>query len=125
FLIGSRGIRDAPDRFVSCVAAKGMQQRAWVLTSTRGVVGRIPDGVRRYRVPQYRLTLVREATISTPWDKTVRQSADVAALMTPLVADLDRERFVVRMLDAKHRVLGLNIVATGSLNVCLVHCREV
>ena len=85
----------------------------------------VTERIRQYRVPQYRLALVREATISTPWDKTVRQSADVAAFMTPLVTDLDRERFFVLMLDAKHRITGINIVATGSLNACLVHGREV
>jgi DNA repair protein RadC len=91
----------------------------------RGVVSVDADRLRRYRVPKYRLALVREATISTPWDKTVRQSGDVAAFMTPLVADLDREAFFVLLLDSKHQVVGLNAVATGSLNACLVHCREV
>ncbi len=83
------------------------------------------DRLRRYRVPKYRLALVREATIPTPWDKTVRGSSDVAAFMAPLVADLDRETFWVVMLDGKNKVIGVNLVSVGSLTAALVHPREV
>src|SRR3989442_14179060 len=82
------------------------------------------EPIKHYRVPKYRLALVREATIPTPWDKTVRQSSDVAAFMAPLVADLDRETFWVLLLDGKNRVIGLNVVSVGSLTSALVHPRE-
>jgi len=78
-----------------------------------------------YRVARYRLALVREASIATTWDKTVRQSSDVAAFMRPLVADLDRETFWVLMLDGKNRVIGVNLVSVGSLTAALVHPREI
>ena len=45
--------------------------------------------------------------------------------MTPLVCDLDREAFWVLLLDGKNKVIGINVVAVGSLTACLVHCREV
>ena len=40
-------------------------------------------------------------------------------------APLDREHFVVLVLDGKNRVLGFNVVSVGSLTAALVHPREV
>src|SRR5207237_5199671 len=51
--------------------------------------------------------------------------ADVAALLTPLIADLDRETFLVAALDGRNRLAGINTVSIGSGNVTLVHPREV
>ena len=83
-----------------------------------------PEHVRRYRVSKYRVALVREGTIPVA-EKIVREPADVARLMTPLVADLDREAFWVLLLDGKNKIIGINLVALGSLTACLVHSREV
>src|SRR5947207_980341 len=83
-----------------------------------------PQQVRRYRVAKYRVALVREGTIPVA-EKIVREPADVARLMTPLVADLDRGAFWVLLLDGKNKVIGINLVALGSLTACLVHSREV
>ena len=82
------------------------------------------EQVRSYRIAKFRVALVREATISTTWDKTVRQSADVAAFMAPLVADLDRETFWVVMLDGRNRVHGVHVLSVGTLTSALVHPRE-
>ncbi|HZR82567.1 MAG TPA: JAB domain-containing protein [Candidatus Binatia bacterium] len=38
---------------------------------------------------------------------------------------LDREEFIVILLDGKGRILGFNSVSTGSLTASLVHPREV
>ena len=83
-----------------------------------------PGQVRCFRVTKYRLALVREGSIPTTWDKTVREAGDVARLMAPLLADLDRETFWVVMLDGKNRVIGVNLVSIGTLNAALVHPRE-
>jgi len=83
-----------------------------------------PGQVRCFRVTKDRLALVREGSIPTAWDKTVREAADVARLMAPLLADLDRETFWVVMLDGKNRVIGVNLVSIGTLNAALVHPRE-
>ena len=82
------------------------------------------EQVRRYRVSKYRVALVREGTIPVA-EKIVREPADVARVMTPLVADLDREAFWVLLLDGKNKIIGINLVALGSLTACLVHSREV
>lgn len=83
------------------------------------------EEVRRFRVTKWRVALVRDGSIPTAWDKTVREPGDVARLMAPLLVDLDRETFWVVMLDGKNRVIGVNLVSVGSLNAALVHPREV
>jgi DNA repair protein RadC len=82
------------------------------------------DSVPRFRVSKFRVALLREGTIPTAWDKTVRDPGDVARLMAPLLEDLDRETFWVVMLDGKNRVIGVNLVSIGSLTAALVHPRE-
>ncbi len=78
-----------------------------------------------YRVTRYRLLMVKDGSITTTWDRQVRQSKDVADLMAPLVANLDREHFWVLLLNGKNVVGGLNLVSIGSLTAALVHPREV
>jgi DNA repair protein RadC len=43
----------------------------------------------------------------------------------PIFAGADREEFVVVLLDAKHRPIGINTVSIGSLTASIVHPREV
>ena len=83
------------------------------------------EPLRRYRVAKYRLALVREATISTTWDKRVREPRDVATFLTPLARGLDREHFWTLLLDGRHTLIGLHLVAIGSLTAAVVHPREV
>ena len=49
----------------------------------------------------------------TEWNKQVRQAEDVARLMAPLAAGLDREYFWTILLNGKNVVVGLNLVAIG------------
>ena len=75
-------------------------------------------------VPVYRVALVREPTpIESPC-ALVRKSSEAAELLRPLFADLDREHFLVLMLDAQHRPIGVNVVSIGSLTASVVHARE-
>jgi DNA repair protein RadC len=55
----------------------------------------------------------------------IRDSQAAAALFRPCFGGLDREHFVVSGLDAKHRVIGINVVSIGSLSLSIVHPREV
>jgi DNA repair protein RadC len=43
----------------------------------------------------------------------------------PLFEGLDREQFVVVLLNAKHRPIGAHVVSVGSLTASIVHPREV
>ncbi|MDE3074994.1 MAG: JAB domain-containing protein [Chloroflexota bacterium] len=49
----------------------------------------------------------------------------VAAVVRDYLADVDREHFVVLLLDAKSRIIGINTVAVGTLDGAPVHPREV
>ena len=51
--------------------------------------------------PIYRLSLVSDGRL--PYDDTLRQSSDVARFVRPLFDRIDREMFVVVLLNAKHR----------------------
>lgn len=77
-----------------------------------------------YRVPRYRVTLVCEED-GSPSSDPIQTSTGAVALFRPCFDGLDREHFVVGGLDAKHRLIGINIVSIGSLSLSIVHPREV
>jgi DNA repair protein RadC len=72
----------------------------------------------------YRVALVRESGIGEPPSTPVRKSSEAAKILRPLFEKLDREQFVVLLLDAQHKPIGANIVSIGSLTASLVHARE-
>ncbi len=86
--------------------------------------GRPLSPTARYGVPRYRVTLVREGC-AIPATESLTTSEGAAQLLCPLFAGLDREQFLVCGLDAKHRLIGINVVSTGSLTLAIVHPREV
>lgn len=75
-------------------------------------------------LPRFRVTLVRENRASFPVE-AIRDSRSAADLLAPHFRGTDREQFVVCGLDAKHHIIGLNVVSVGSLTVSIVHPREV
>ena len=77
-----------------------------------------------YKVPRYTITLVRESSVEVE-DTIARDSTTARNIFMPLFQGVDREQFVVLALDAKHKVIGLNIVSIGSLVSSIVHPREV
>ena len=85
-----------------------------------------PDGrpARPYRVPVYRVTLVRESHLPHAQPQ-LRSSRDAALLFRQHLGEVDREHFIVAMLDQKHKVIGMNTVSMGSLTASVVHPREV
>ena len=85
---------------------------------------RQPKSSHPYALPRFRVTLVRQNRAMPP-SSPLTTSATAAALLRPLFAGLDREHFLVCGLDAKHRIIGVNIVSIGSLTLAIVHPREV
>jgi DNA repair protein RadC len=77
-----------------------------------------------YYVPRYRISLVREPGYSVP-SRKLGDSQAAALALRPLFEGLDREQFAVCCLDAKHAIIGVNVVSTGSLTLSIVHPREV
>src|ERR1700704_5490217 len=85
---------------------------------------RQPKPSNEYTVPRYRVTLIRENR-TVPPSLPLNTSFTAAAILRPLFAGLDREQFLVCGLDAKHAIIGVNIVSIGSLSLAIVHPREV
>jgi len=77
-----------------------------------------------YGVPRYRLTLVAESSGLAP-SGPIQTSIAAATLLQPCFEGLDREHFLVCGLNAKHRIIGINIVSIGSLTLAIVHPQEV
>src|SRR3990167_5630402 len=78
----------------------------------------------RHAITVVRIQMVREGRF--PYgSNAVSQSSDAAKIIQTYLAGADREYFVLLMLDGKHRVNALNLVAVGSLTAALVHPREV
>src|SRR5437870_8866744 len=73
----------------------------------------------------YELKVVRERRQGYGTMKRVRSAQEVYEAFRERFEPLDREQFVVLLLDGKNRVLGFNVVSTGSLTAALVHPREV
>ncbi len=86
--------------------------------------GRPLSPARKYGIPRYRVTLVREGRALAAAEP-VLTSEGAAAIFRSVFDELDREQFVICGLDAKNRVIGLNVVSTGSLTLTIVHPREV
>jgi DNA repair protein RadC len=82
-----------------------------------------PSKTKCVSVPIYKVTLVREGRLYC-YNKQIRSSADAGALLHAYLADVDREHFVVLMLDQKNKVIGINTVSVGSLTASVVHPRE-
>jgi DNA repair protein RadC len=83
-----------------------------------------PVAQRLYRIPRVRIAMVKEGTVAVE-QKRIGSPADVFSAVHGLLADVDREYFLVLVLNTKNQVNGINIVSVGTLNSSLVHPREV
>jgi len=83
-----------------------------------------PKKERCLGVPIYKVSLVREREMPC-YDTQIRSSATASDLLHRYLADVDRENFVVMLLDRKNKVIGINTVSVGHLTASLVHPREV
>ena len=100
-----------------------MQDQEQLTPGPKRLLGPKPT-FKPYRVPRYRLTLVAESSGLTS-SEAIQTSLAAATLLRPCFEGLDREQFLVCGLDAKHRIIGINIVSIGSLTLAIVHPREV
>ncbi|MCL4492823.1 MAG: DNA repair protein RadC [Nitrospirae bacterium] len=77
----------------------------------------------RYTIPSYKVILVREASSNN--DLIVSSPKQTEEVLYEYFKCLDREHFIVLMLDTKNKVIGINTVSVGTLNNSLIHPREV
>ncbi len=83
-----------------------------------------PVAQRLYRIPRLKIAVVREGSVSVE-QKRIGSPVDVFNAVHGLLADVDREYFLVLALNTKNCVNAINIVSVGTLNSSLVHPREV
>jgi DNA repair protein RadC len=100
-----------------------MQQELFALSPPRPPV-RVDAPVPSGYLPIYRVQLVRDTTIRTPRPQ-FRCAKDVADLLWQFLSEVDREHFVVILVDRKNRLIGIHTVSVGSLTASVVHPREV
>lgn len=77
-----------------------------------------------YHIPLYKLSLIRDSSVCAE-RRVVTSSKDLYPILREYYAQHDREEFLVVLLDAKHRIVGINSVSVGSLTLSIVHPREV
>ena len=67
----------------------------------------------------------RIGQVRNPGRPMISSPADVDRLLRGRIANLDRENFVVVLLNTKNEVIGTPLVSVGTLSASLVHPREV
>ena len=82
------------------------------------------ESVRKYSVPKMTCKLVREGTMEAGSER-VTSAHDVRDMLMEHMRSLDREHFIVILLNAKGKVIGITTVSIGSLDATVVHPREV
>jgi DNA repair protein RadC len=82
----------------------------------------VPEASRY--LPVYRVQLVHETVIPANRPQ-LGSSADAARLLRQFLRQVDREHFVVLLVDRKNRLIGIHTVSVGSLTASVVHPREV
>ena len=80
---------------------------------------------RSYRIPIYKIALVREASLKLSHPPQVRSSEQAASVIRSYLAGTDREHLLALTLDTKNRLIGINTVSVGTLTSSLAHPREV
>lgn len=74
--------------------------------------------------PRYRISLVREPGSVYVTSRPLRNAHDAFNVGKRLMEDTDRELFFVLCLDNAHKIIGVNLVSSGSVTSALVHPRE-
>jgi DNA repair protein RadC len=80
---------------------------------------------RYYRIPVYRIAMIKEKSAISVEQKTIRSPRDVFDAVNEYLADVDREHFLTLLLSTKNGIVGVNTASIGTLNSSLVHPREV
>jgi DNA repair protein RadC len=77
-----------------------------------------------YRIPIYQVKLVRDGSQMAE-RKKVDSPATAAAVLQQYLDGVDREHFVVLLLDTQNQIIGIHTVTVGTLDASLVHPREI
>jgi DNA repair protein RadC len=83
------------------------------------------QAIRTYSIPVYKVALVRDGRVKSESCPQVRDTAETVAIVRRFLEGVDREHFVVVLLNGKNRIIGINTVSVGSLTSSLAHPREI
>ncbi len=92
-------------------------------TKQMAMLGALPKAAA-YFAPIYKIQLVRDGRQSMI-KRQMGNPVDAATVLRFYLAGADREYFVVMLLDARLRVIGINTVSMGTLDSSVVTGREV
>lgn len=77
-----------------------------------------------YRLPRYRVTLVREGSYSNEVN-VIRTPDDVMSIMSVEYYNAVVETAQMLALDTKNKIIGVFTISTGSLNASIIHPRDI
>lgn len=77
------------------------------------------------RIPQIKVALVRERTVSYQEQVGIGSPEDLARFARAYIGDADREHVLLLLLSAKHRIQAVHTLSVGSLDASIVSPREV
>ncbi len=85
----------------------------------------ILEGKTWYKVPEYKVMLVRDNTETKTDTKFINSPDDCFKIIQSYLNGVDREHFVILLLSRKNGIIGINTVSVGDLSSSIVHPREV
>ena len=75
-------------------------------------------------VPVYKVQLVREKSVKA-YTNSLNSPTEAVDIIRDFIGNIDREIFLVVLVNTKNKLIGINTVSVGSLNASIVHPREV
>ena len=81
-------------------------------------------GEMEYQIDNLKVTLVKEGVVKVNC-KPVSNPQAVYDVVNTYLKGVDREHFVVLMVNVKNMVIGINTVSIGTLDSAMAHPREV
>ena len=126
-------------RFIDCVVTDEKNAKLYLVTAEKEIsfykslkaekeTAKVEQIVAENHIdetPAYHIELVREEKPAAFCGKAVFGPEDIADIFRQVFKNRDRELFTMLALDTKHRVIGANVVSQGTLDVNIVHPREV
>jgi DNA repair protein RadC len=76
-------------------------------------------------IPVYHIELVRDRGIKLEPQTAIQSVANVVAILEDELVPADREKLICLILNARHILIGLEIVSIGTLTASLAHPREI
>lgn len=78
----------------------------------------------KYRLTKYRVALVRDSAEMKDGARRISTASDIVSAASDM-AQLDREQLRCYFLDARHNLIGWEIISIGTVTASLAHPREI